>query len=86
MNKEEFVKQINQLRRDHSKSVKNKFSDWYFFTGKVEGIPVHIKGYETHIQIFNTPYFKDGSVYDLSVKGFTEYLEKTAASAIKAGL
>jgi len=67
--KEEFIKDINKLRR----ASKNK---WYAWTGEVDGVPIKIKAFGTWVQVLLIPPWKDSGPMDCSVKVFTEYLTK----------
>ncbi len=74
MNKETFIKSVNDIR-------KKKKDDWYTVQGGSGKFFYLIKGYNTWIQVLlkhddkGTVIFKDSSPMELSVKGFNEYLE-----------
>jgi len=70
MNREEFVKTINDLRR------KNK-GKWYYWTGTVNNQPVEIKAYDTWLQIFRISGIQQNTLMDIPVNNF---LVKLSAS------
>ena len=66
---QEFVKQINQLRRNN----KNK---WYYFLDTVEGKKVQLKGYNTWLQIYKVNGIDYSNCMDGTVKQFNTTLIK----------
>lgn len=69
MNKENFIKYVNQIRKEN----KNK---WYVCTKFVDGKLVEIKAFNTWLQIFKVDGLQQDTLMDISVKQFNETLER----------
>jgi hypothetical protein len=67
MTKENFVTEINTLRRDNK-------NEWYFWNGKVCNSNVRLKGYNTWIQRIEVNGIKGGSPMEMKVKDFKNWL------------
>jgi len=62
-----FVTTINKLR------LKKK-NQWYFWSGKVNGKSVQIKGYKTWLQIYKVDGIKIQTAMDIPVAKFKQVL------------
>ena len=68
MNKIDFVKHINGLR-------KGSKGQWYSFVGTVDGKSVSIKGFGTWLQIYRVDGIDQNTTMDNSVSNFTIELQ-----------
>lgn len=67
MTTEEFVKHINQLRR-------NQKNSWYAYTGYVNNKFVEVKGFNTWLQILRADHVNFPTIMDCSVLEFKNQL------------
>ena len=68
LDKKEFVKEINALR-------KKAGSSWYTYTGNVIGKEVKLKGYQTWLQVYEVDGVDHSTNMEISVKEFKQKLE-----------
>lgn len=77
MNIQDFIKTINKLRLDSK--ISKYSSEWYAWTGIVEGKNVSLKGYKTWLQRLTVNNIEHGAGADLTTKEFKTVLEEAIA-------